>query len=56
MNDKLNTKWKFKSLVIKNIKLKLQVEIALEGLTAIKDSNDPMNIAAKTIEAMTDCD
>ena len=32
-----------------------QYEIALEGLKTIKDSNDPMGIAEKTIIAMLDC-
>ena len=32
-----------------------QCEIALEGLKTIKDSNDPMGIAEKTIDAMMDC-
>ena len=32
-----------------------QYEIALEGLKTIRDSNDPMNIAEKTIDAMMDC-
>ena len=32
-----------------------QYEIALEGLNTIKDSNDPMGIAEKTISAMMDC-
>ena len=32
-----------------------QYEIAIEGLKTIRDSNDPMNIAEKTIDAMMDC-
>ena len=32
-----------------------QYEIALEGLNTIKESNDPMGIAEKTIDAMKDC-
>ena len=32
-----------------------QYEIALEGLKTIRDSNDPMNIAEKTIDAMMNC-
>tara|TARA_Y100000593_G_scaffold73937_1_gene135917 strand:+ start:403 stop:582 length:180 start_codon:yes stop_codon:yes gene_type:complete len=32
-----------------------QYNIALEGLKTIKDSNDPMGIANKTITAMLDC-
>ena len=32
-----------------------QYKIALEGLTTIKDSNDPMGVAEKTITAMLDC-
>ena len=32
-----------------------QYEIALEGLNTIKDSNDPMGIAEKTISAIFDC-
>ena len=32
-----------------------QYEVALEGLQTIKDSNDPMSIAEKTIDAMMDC-
>tara|TARA_Y100001973_G_C5187390_1_gene328758 strand:- start:923 stop:1099 length:177 start_codon:yes stop_codon:yes gene_type:complete len=32
-----------------------QCEIALEGLKTIKNSNDPMGIAEKTISAMMDC-
>ena len=47
---------KYRLLEITNCKLKKQVEIALEGLTTIKDSNDPMNIASKTLDAMLECD
>tara|TARA_R100000808_G_C2095455_1_gene114299 strand:- start:61 stop:252 length:192 start_codon:yes stop_codon:yes gene_type:complete len=32
-----------------------QYNIALEGLQNIVESNDPMGIAEKTIEAMEDC-
>ena len=32
-----------------------QYDIALEGLQTIRDSNDPMGIAEKTINAMLDC-
>ena len=32
-----------------------QYKIALEVLTTIKDSNDPMGVAEKTITAMLDC-
>ena len=32
-----------------------QYEVALEGLQTIKDSNDPMGIAEKTLSAMSDC-
>ncbi len=32
-----------------------QYKIALEGLKTIRDSNDPMGVAEKTIEAMLDC-
>ena len=32
-----------------------QYEVALEGLQTIKNSNDPMGIAEKTIDAMMDC-
>ena len=32
-----------------------QYRIAVEGLGTIVESNDPMNIAEKTISAMEDC-
>jgi|TARA_Y100000310_G_scaffold59727_1_gene55109 hypothetical protein len=32
-----------------------QYEVALEGLETIKNSNDPMGIAKKTIDAIKDC-
>ena len=32
-----------------------QYEIAIEGLKTIRDSNDPMGVAEKTIKAMLDC-
>ena len=32
-----------------------QYEIALEGLSTIKESNDPMGIAEQTLNAMKDC-
>ena len=32
-----------------------QYNLALEGLQNIVDSNDPMGIAQKTIEAMEEC-
>ena len=32
-----------------------QCEIALEGLNTIKNSNDPMGVAKKTLSAMLDC-
>ena len=32
-----------------------QYKIAVEGLNAIVDSNDPMNIAEKTLDAMKKC-
>tara|TARA_Y100000310_G_scaffold9128_1_gene9578 strand:- start:179 stop:355 length:177 start_codon:yes stop_codon:yes gene_type:complete len=32
-----------------------QYKIALEGLTTISESNDPMMIAEKTLTAMEDC-
>lgn len=32
-----------------------QYKIAIEGLKTIRDSNDPMGVAEKTIEAMLDC-
>ena len=34
---------------------KSQYEVALEGLETIKNSNDPMGIAAQTIDAIKDC-
>ena len=51
-----------KSLKMTNINLvaklsvrNCQYEIAMEGLNTIKDSNDPMGIAEKTLGAMLDC-
>ena len=32
-----------------------QYNIALEGLKTIRESNDPMGIAEKTIDAIFDC-
>ena len=32
-----------------------QYKIAVEGLNTIVESNDPMNIAEKTLTAMGDC-
>ena len=32
-----------------------QYKIAVEGLTTIVESNDPMKIAEKTLTAMEDC-
>ena len=32
-----------------------QYKIAVEGLNTIVESNDPMNIAERTIAAMKDC-
>ena len=32
-----------------------QYEIAIEGLNHIVESNDPVGIAAKTLEAMDEC-
>lgn len=32
-----------------------QYQVALEGLETIKNSNDPMGIAKKTIDAILDC-
>jgi len=32
-----------------------QYSIAVEGLKTIVESNDPMSIAEKTLEAMADC-
>ena len=32
-----------------------QYKIAVEGLTTIVESNDPMKIAEKTLTAMDDC-
>ena len=32
-----------------------QYKIAVEGLKTIVESNDPMNIAEKTLTAMDDC-
>ena len=47
-------------LVNNTLKAKLSVrncqyEIALEGLSTIKESNDPMGIAEKTLDAIKDC-
>tara|TARA_Y100000310_G_C20018265_1_gene506191 strand:- start:116 stop:289 length:174 start_codon:yes stop_codon:yes gene_type:complete len=32
-----------------------QYKLAVEGLNTIVESNDPMNIAEKTLSAMEDC-
>ena len=32
-----------------------QYNIAVEGLNTIVESNDPMNVAEKTLSAMADC-
>ena len=32
-----------------------QYRIAIEGLNTIKESNDPMEIAERTLDAMLDC-
>ena len=42
-------------LVAKLAVRQCQYKIAIEGLSTIKGSNDPMNIAEKTIIAMDDC-
>ena len=40
------------AMLEENESLEKQVRIAIEGLSLIKESNDPMNIARETLDAI----
>ena len=57
MTDKIEHQLKREknTLMAQLVVRKCQYRIATEGLQAIVDSNDPINIAQQTLDAMKEC-
>ena len=56
MDEEIKTLLKDNRILMANLAVRnCQYKIAVEGLSAAIEMNDPMNIAEKTLTAMDDC-